>query len=61
VEFTGRLRIYSVTNIQKGTVINAEITSPSLWDNYIAEPGLGEEWIITLNKKTGNFEIKPSE
>ena len=60
MEFTGRLRIYSVTNIQKGTVITAEITSPSLWDNYIAEDGLEEEWNITLNKKTGNFEIKPA-
>jgi hypothetical protein len=60
VEFTGRLRIYSVTNIKKGTVINAEITSPSLWDRYIAEDGLEEEWTITLNE-TGDFEIKPSE
>ena len=61
MEFTGRLRIYSVTNIQKGTVINAEITSPPLWDNYIDEAGLEDEWLITYNKQTGNFEIKKGE
>lgn len=70
VEFTGRLRIYHVPHIQKRMVFagdilypdyvkKIDITSPPLWDNYIAEDGLKEEWIITFNKKSGNFEIKP--
>ena len=58
VEFTGRLRIYAVTGIQEGTVIRAEVTSPRLWDHHIDEPGLADEWIITYNKASGNYEIK---
>jgi len=72
VEFTGRLRIYHVPHVPTrmlfaGDILypdyvkKIDITSPPLWDNYIAEPGLKEEWIITFNKQSGNFEIKPGE
>ena len=43
--------------MQEGTVLRAEVTSPRLWDHFIDEPGLAEEWIITYNKATGNYEI----
>ena len=58
VEFTGRLRIYSVSGYQEGSVLRAEVTSPRLWDHYIGVPGLADEWIITYNKATGAYEIK---
>ena len=42
-------------------VINAEIASPPLWENYIDKKDLEEEWVITVDSKTGNFEIKKDE
>ena len=57
MEFTGRLRIYSVTSTQAGEVLRTQVTSPKLFDNPIHDAALKDNWVITFNKTTKNFEI----
>ena len=61
VEFTGRLRIYSASYIQEGTVLKAKVISTKLWDHVLDERNLPEEWVITYDEKFDLFEIKATD
>ncbi|KAF8557519.1 hypothetical protein OG21DRAFT_1505251 [Imleria badia] len=61
VEFAARLRIYAVTGLTEGSVINTQITSDKLWDHQLGEQGLTDDWTITYNPDTGNYEFTPDD
>ena len=73
VEFTGQLRIYNDPSFQHEISVECDTIcpkhaepvqpppSPPIWDHALDESGLAEDWIITYNVISGNFETKAAE
>lgn len=57
MEFTARLRIYAVTDLEQGSVIKSEIDYKVLWNHAVAEPSPPEEWVVTYDEGTEDFSI----